>query len=236
MNVLSGVRRWATGHSPQIRDPARNIDCSAFEVDNWAVSRFVFGRLVPIIGMHPFPINEQVLMVAAVCRVKPSHILEWGTHIGKSARLFYETCKTFGIEAEIHSTDLPDNVGHAEHPGGRRGELVMGIQGVRLHLGDGLATSLKIMAGTNVKNPRPLFFIDGDHSYASVTRELGCIIEQSPDANILLHDTFFQSAESGYNTGPHAAVAAMMKQQPDRYVVMKQNLGLPGMTFLWRRP
>src|ERR1043166_6020595 len=52
------------------QDPAVNVHCQEFEVNNWLVSEFVLKTLVPIVGTHPFPLNELVLMVAAVCRLK----------------------------------------------------------------------------------------------------------------------------------------------------------------------
>ncbi|MDQ3112117.1 MAG: hypothetical protein M3R17_19715, partial [Bacteroidota bacterium] len=72
------------------KDPSLNENASEFEVNNWVVSEFVIDKLVPAVGMHPFPINELMLMTASVCRFKPELIFEWGTNIGKSARVFYE--------------------------------------------------------------------------------------------------------------------------------------------------
>ncbi|MDD2851999.1 MAG: class I SAM-dependent methyltransferase [Desulfuromonadaceae bacterium] len=210
-----------------------NRICGEFEVDNWAVSRFVMDRLLPVVGIHPFPLNEQMLMVAAVCRLQPTHIFEWGTNIGKSARLFYETCTALGMATEIHSIDLPDDIEHAEHPHAKRGYLVRGMAQVKLHLGDGLDTSLEILRNSPEMKARPLFFVDGDHGYTSVQRELAGIVEHVPQAHILLHDTFYQSDESGYNTGPYRAIAELLRDC-DQYRVVSQNIGLPGMTLLWQ--
>ena len=91
-------------------DPARNINSTEFEVDNWTISRFVLKRLIPLIGFRPFPLSELCLLSSAVCFFKPTHIFEWGTNIGKSARLFHETAKYFNISVEIHSIDLPDTL------------------------------------------------------------------------------------------------------------------------------
>lgn len=213
-----------------------NRGCREFEVNNWIISQFVVDRLVQIVGVHPFPINEQMLMVAAICRLRPTHIFEWGTNIGKSARIFYETCRGFGIAAEVHSVDLPDEVEHAEHPGEKRGHLVRGIPGVQLHLGDGLDTSLQILATCGAAEVRPLFFLDGDHGYASVRRELEGIIEQVPLAGILLHDTFYQSEQSGYNVGPYRALVDVLADNEGTFKILSQNIGLPGMTLLWQAP
>lgn len=215
-------------------DPVLNESSDFFEINNWTISEFVVKRLVPLVGCHPFPLNEQILMTAAVCRVRPSHILEWGTNIGASARIFHEIRKAFSLNIEIHTTDLPDHEMHEEHPGRQRGRLVRGIPDVNLHQGDGLDVSLGIVEAF----PKPVkafFFLDGDHSYDSVSRELKKIIGQVPSASILVHDTFCQSSESGYNTGPYCAIQDVLRETGALYDTNSQNLGLPGMTFLWKR-
>ena len=165
------------------------MNCTEFEVNNWIISDFVVHHLLPIVGFHPFPLSELQLMVASVCRLRPTHIFEWGTHLGKSARIFYEKVKAFKISAEIHSIDLPDNIDHTEHPKSDRGRMVKEIKEVQLYTGDGLEKSFdlyqKLKGNINV-----LFYLDGDHKYESVYRELTFITEKIPKANILLHDTF----------------------------------------------
>lgn len=217
------------------QDPAMNVHCGEFEVNNWLVSEFVLNTLVPIVGVHPFPLNELVLMVAAVCRLKPDRIYEWGTHLGKSARVFYETARHFGLDVEIHSVDLPDHVIHQEHPGHQRGMLVKGLQDVHLHQGDGLSVCLDIQAQAATPK-QTLIFIDGDHSYASVRRELAGIMTGIPEAHILLHDTFFQSSESGYNVGPYRAISEAITETDVRYRLLSTQTGLPGMTLLYQLP
>ncbi|HBG06021.1 MAG: hypothetical protein A2075_15660 [Geobacteraceae bacterium GWC2_58_44] len=215
-------------------DPLRNQGSAFLEVDNWILSRFVTERLLPVVGFHPFPLNELMLMTAAVCRIKPTHILEWGTNIGVSARIFHETCAAFNIAAEIHSIDLPDHESHVEHPGQERGRLVRGIARVRLHQGDGLEVALSILAADPAAC-RPLFFLDGDHSYDSVYRELASIVTRVPSASVLVHDTFQQSVDSGYNTGPYRAVQDVLRSTGTGLQVVSQDLGLPGMMLLWKR-
>jgi hypothetical protein len=212
-------------------DPAKNLSCSRFEVDGWAVSNFVLQKIVPVAGVHPFPLQELMLMVSATCRLKPPVIFEWGTNIGKSARIFYETVSHYKISSQIHSIDLPDEVSHIEHPMEKRGALVQGISAVMLHQGDGLSTSLRIWK--DAASPvNPLFFIDGDHGYESVRREIDGILHSIPQASILLHDTFYQSPESHYNIGPHQAVNETIRKFPERFEVIHSGLSLPGMTLL----
>lgn len=231
LNKLELIAR-GTSTPRRYRDPVVNGEWTEFEVDKWIISDFIVNRLVPIVGTHPYPLDELLLMAAALCRLKPTHIFEWGTHVGKSARIFYEIAKGFGITTEIHSIDLPDESDHPEHPGRKRGLLVKDIPEVRLHQGDGLEESLKIVEGLK-GTFRPLFFLDGDHEYASVMRELVGIMTKVPNAAILLHDAFYQSAESGYNTGPYRAVVDALKSVPNRYERVSANTGLPGMTLLY---
>ena len=60
----------------EFEDPSINSNSTEFEVNNWIISRFVIDKLVPVVDIVPFPVNEQALMVASVCRIKPTHIFE----------------------------------------------------------------------------------------------------------------------------------------------------------------
>lgn len=232
MTAIRALARAFRPHPVSVETPVKGRSSTEFEVDNWAISDFVLHKLVPVVGTHPFPLHELMLIVAAVCRTDPSQIFEWGTNIGKSARIFYECTTHYRINAAIHSTDLPDAVSHAEHPHGERGRLVRGLPRVHLHQGDGLETSLALwrVAG---RQPRPLFLADGDHAHESVLRELMGITAEIPDASILVHDAFYQSSESGYNVGPHRAITDIFEQMPGRYRRLDSGLGLPGLTFVY---
>ena len=213
-------------------NPARNPASREFEVDGWVTSAFVARTLVPVVGVHPFPLQELMLMTATVCRFEPPLIFEWGTNIGKSARIFHEIAQYFRIKTTIHSCDLPDHVEHVEHPHAQRGAMVRGLEGVELHQGDGLTTALGLWEQAG-RPPSPLFFLDGDHSYASVKREIDGILAVVPDPVLLLHDTFLQSSESGYNIGPRQAVEETLEADPGRFRAVHSGLSLPGMTLLY---
>lgn len=203
-------------------------------MDKWVLSDFLVERLIPIVGVRPFPLDELMLLAGAVCRIKPTHIFEWGTNIGKSARVFHEVSAAFGVDCEIHSIDLPDDADHGEHPRSEHARLVRGISRVRLHRGDGVSVALSL-AETAGADARPLFFLDGDHSYESVARELREVDARTTRAHILVHDTFHQSAESGYNVGPRRAIDEFIPRAARRYDRLDTQLGLPGMTLLWNR-
>lgn len=221
---------------PSKSSVALNSSSERLEVDNWAVSEFVVYDLVPVVGVHPYPLSELCLMTAAVAALNPTHIFEWGTNLGKSARVFYEAARKFGVTCQIFSIDLPDEIEHVEHPHEKRGILVKGLDGITLLLGDGLETSLA-RCREQKRDDRfvPLFFIDGDHSYESVRRELSAVVTEVPEAHILLHDTFYQSDESGYNVGPFRAIEDVLAETGVAYRRISQDTGLPGMTLLYRK-
>src|SRR3974390_1669635 len=212
-------------------DPVRNATATEFEVDLWTLSEFLLDKIVPVVGIHPYPLNELLLMTASACRLKPSVVFDWGTHIGVSARVFYECAQAFKLGFEIHSVDLPPDATHVEHPGHEHGRLVRGLQKVHLHRGEGVEGALKLWRELG-QPKRPLFFVDGDHAYDSVLNELSEIFETIPDASALAHDTFYQSAESNYNIGPARAIDEIVEKFPARFRVIKSGLGLPGMTLL----
>jgi cephalosporin hydroxylase len=232
MSLLSKFVGRSLNAASSKDNPAKNPGCSELEVDAWQLSSFIVERLVPVVGTHPFPLNELMLMSATVCRFRPSHIFEWGTHIGKSARAFFEVTRHYGIPAEIHSVDLPDDIDHVEHPSSERGRMVRGLAGVYLHQGDGLDASIALWKKAG--RPEPvLFFVDGDHSEQSVYRELSGIVTEVSRPIVLLHDSFYQSAQSGYNIGPHRAIERLLSDSRGRFKRIDSGIGLPGMTLLY---
>ena len=211
-------------------DPIINNSATELEVNINNITHFVISDLLPIVGVSPYPINELMLMTATICSIKPDYLFEWGTHLGISARIFYEISKNYSLNIEIHSIELADEADHIEHPCEQCGIKVKGINEVQLHRGDGLETSLEIASKLS-NNKKLFFFLDGDHSYKSVKRELTGIGNKYPNMSMLIHDTFFQSSESGYNIGPYQAIQDFIRQNKS-YKVISTNIGLPGMTFL----
>ncbi|KQC02939.1 MAG: hypothetical protein APR54_09800 [Candidatus Cloacimonas sp. SDB] len=212
-------------------DLINNKNCSEFEVNNWIISNFIIKKLVPVVGIKPYPLSEQLLMVATLCRFHPTHIFEWGTNIGKSARIFYETSKYFQIHSNIHSIDLPEEVDHIEHPHKKRAKLLKNIHEINLYQGDGLDISLEICE--KITHGNILFFLDGDHDYNSVKRELDGILSTIKFPVILVHDTFYQSSNSHYNIGPYLAIKDILNMNKTQIKTLSMNTGLPGMTLLY---
>lgn len=225
--------RWEA--SRRLRQGWRPVDYPTrsstlrFEVNAWEIGLFVSTRLVPRVGVHPFPPNELMLMVGALLWTEPDVVIEWGTNIGISARVFHETKQRFGLGPPIHSIDLPADQGHAEHPGKRRGLLVR-RKDVHLHLGDGAETACRILTAEAYQCP--LVFIDGDHRKDSVMRDITTVLETAPRAHVLIHDTFFQPGSS-YNHGPHEAVSEVRTGIASGFETVFQEVGRPGMTFLY---
>lgn len=106
---------------------------------------------------------------------------------------------------QLSSIDLPDDVPHTSWPSA--GKTHPAKSRVFLHQGDGVETALKLF--NSIPNCRPLFFLDGDHAYASVKRELSCILDAIADPKILLHDTLWQEPSARYNVDPADAIAAV---------------------------
>jgi hypothetical protein len=202
-------------------------ETGTFQIDNYPISKFLVEELLPVAGHWPYPPPEVHLMVAAVCWVRPNLIIEWGTNVGNSARIFWHTLKKFDIPCHTHSIDLPADVEHPENVKSSRGNLVKDLSDISLHLGDGLEIALRIVRD-RPPSARCLFFVDGDHAYESVTRELEGIMNNAPGAAILLHDTL-----SSLKRWPHEALQDVLKSRPGAYRVVSTDIGLPGMSFVY---
>ncbi len=111
--------------------------------------------------------------------------------------------------------------------------LVKGIKEVTLHRGDGISKAMELYKSFG-KVSRVLFFVDGDHSYESVKRELGTILTEVDNPSVLLHDTFYQSKESTYNIGPYEAIGDLLKDSKKGYKIIATQGGLPGTTLLYQ--
>ena len=232
--ILSGPTNWAkfiTTHR-FYPDPVISEGGRVLEINNWVISDFVAHKLTRVVGYKPYPLSELELMVAAVCRLHHGVIFEWGTHLGISARVFYETVRAFGLMIKIHTIDLPANVHHPEHPGRDMGRLIKGLPLILRHRGDGLSVALREIEKMSSAK-RFLFFLDGDHQFTSVSRELLGIIKKIPKADILIHDTIDLGPRSGCGNGPHRAVDFILQKYPGRFQKIELVQGRPGMTYLY---
>src|SRR5208283_6075124 len=93
MGQLGKIRSWllpGTKKPPAYRADLTPDTRSLPEADKWALSEFILQELVPVVDVHPYPLDELLLMCSTLAFFKPDAIFEWGTHAGKSARIFYE--------------------------------------------------------------------------------------------------------------------------------------------------
>lgn len=130
--------------------------------------------------------DEVRFFAETIWELQPTHIFEWGTNVGASARVFYELTRIGGIRCDVHTTEHPDHATH-DHPGHLLGRWLKGCN-VKMHTGDGVNVSLAEYVHAGAPE-QVLFFLDGDHSYAAVLRELEAIAATAPSAVILVHDT-----------------------------------------------
>lgn len=145
-------------------------------------------NLIKSLQIPAYGDDEIMFMGETAKLLQPTFVFDWGTNRGSSARVFYEASKMFGYPCEIHTTDLPDSEGwkSPEFPGQDLGLFFRGLPDIHIHRGDGVDESLKVY---REKNPsRAIFFVDGDHHYEPVTRELNAIFAGAPTAVILCHD------------------------------------------------
>jgi hypothetical protein len=181
---------------------------------------------MPVIGPFPYPPHELMLMGAAAIWLRPRLIIEWGTNVGASARVWWEVAKRYGLDTEIHSIDLPTGADHFEHPGRNRGVLVRGL-GVTLHQGDGVEVACDLISKRHVV--APLIFIEGDHSASAVLREGSEIWHLCPAASILFHDTF---ESRGSQSGPREALGQLLAMRQDKPRLYEMQIGPAGMILV----
>lgn len=209
----------------------------ALAADQHQVSVAVATVLAPLLGVHPLPVAEQALMASAVCFLAPTVVFEWGTHLGVSARAWYEIRRHFGLHYDIHTYDLPPDVPHPEQPGAERGALLRGLPGqIELHTNDAVmhSTALWNSVYKHAAHPLPLFFLDGDHGRDTVFRELTTIYRAvGCRAQFLVHDTLPRPhPASDFADGPWRAVQDFIAHH-NGYRVYSAHAGLPGMTLLY---
>jgi cephalosporin hydroxylase len=234
IGIINKVKHLLFSDKKIIKYTSFPEDFDEFEINKWLISEFILKKIIPIVGHHPYPLDELILMIGSVCKFKPTYIFEWGTHVGKSARIFHETVKYFNLDSEIHSFDLPDNIDHIEHPKHTRGHYIKKIKSVKLYQEDGVLKSIEIYNNSFKKNKSSLFYLDGDHNYETVVTELERIVENIDNPIFLLHDTFFQSSESSYNIGPNQAIDNFLVTHSE-YKLVTTQMGLPGMTLLYKK-
>lgn len=95
------------------------------------------------------------------------------------------------------------------------------------HIGDGYDCASELICAR--PEAEHLLFLDGDHAYESVLKELH-LAAMFRSGCLLVHDTFYQPSSS-YNHGPYLAIEDFRKEFPFSQVLHLAT-GLPGMSYL----
>jgi cephalosporin hydroxylase len=216
---------------------SKNKNPWCLEANTAELDRFVLEKILPKTGLL-YPLAEISLMALAADRVRPTHILEWGTNIGGSAKIFHTITEALQLNTAIHTWDLPEDVPHGQHPGKDHGKLARGLPRVHFHRQDGLQGALAKMESERAQFPkiRPLFFVDGDHSYASVIREIAGLVSVQDEFHLLAHDTFVQKPDAkGQSRESWIGCPTALEAFAKDYRWLNVGFGKPGMAYLWGR-
>jgi hypothetical protein len=216
---------------------SKNSHLWCCESDPGQLDNFVLEKILPKTGLL-YPLAEISLMALVVDRVKPTHIFEWGTNIGCSAKIFHHITESLGMDIPIHTWDLPEDVPNGQHPRENHARLAKGLARVHFHRDDGLRGALAKYQIEKTRDPktRPLFFADGDHSYESVIREITGIVSAQEEFHLLAHDTFAQKPDvKGQSRESWVGCPTALELAAQDYRWLNVGFGNPGMAYLWGR-
>ena len=231
--VLDSIKCWLRRVLSRLPKPPRQYsleDCEAkYPEDTIGVNKSILSEIVlrisRIIGTCPYPLDEQMLMGYAFIRSKPDIVLDCGTNVGKSARFFYEFARQVRHPCEVHTIDLMGPT-HPECPWSSLGRYIRGLP-ITQHIGDSYEIGIKLIEAFPAR--RYLIFIDGDHTYAGVKKDIQLLDRAKPGSAALFHDaTFFLPKLS---PDICRAIDEYVEAYPVAYVY-HQGMGLPGMSYV----
>lgn len=165
------------------------------------------------LGIPGYGDDEVAFMAETVLDAQPDVVFDWGTNRGSSARIFYETVHAACWPARVVTIDLPDGNAHPDFPGVDLGFFVRRLP-VEILRGDGA----EVATGMARPSEATVFFVDGDHSEATVRRELALIRDRVPGATVLLHDARLD--------GPRAGARVLLADQRYRATWLWSNAGM----------
>ena len=168
---------------------------------------------IGLVGYSPEELN---MILDTMLDQQTDLVVEWGTNIGQSARIFYEAREWLGLPCVIHSVEIQRELGPVW--GYERGHWVKDLD-VRLHIGDGVTRGVDLWHASGAH--RPLFFLDDNHAESEVLRQLRMIAVEAPEAVMLIHDT--HTPVYGNEIGasywmlhePGVAIQTFLKESPD---------------------
>ena len=222
---LTGKHRSPDGADELITSWTATPRPALLEVNKWAASSMVLA-LQRIVGDQPYPLDELLMMTAVFAYHRPEVVIDIGTHLGKSARVWHELSTRLQTGSTVHTIDVLDPT-HPEFPSARHAEFVRNTP-VKTHIGDGAAVAADLIRAEPGR--RFLLFLDGDHRYETVLQELELVRLLADESGVLLHDTFYQPSSS-YNHGPYLALQHFAKTFPTKQM-LHMHAGLPGMSYM----
>lgn len=168
---------------------------------------------ISLLGMSDYSGEDIAFMARVVDETSPTHIFEWGTNAGASARIFYELTQTRRPRVELHSIDWREPGSTCfEYPDLCQGYWVR-WRPVFLHTGDGLKTTLALF---EMEGPeRALVYLDDGHLFQENLDALTALHREHPDAAILVDD-----ARTGE---PRAALEEFFLVNPDAYTSVSNH-------------
>lgn len=152
-------------------------------------------KRVRAFGLPAYGNQEVEFFENVLGRLRPTHVFEWGTNVGASARLFHEASLELNYKCEVHTVEIPDDLAllDRDHPGQRYGQWIEGLP-IHTHRGFGLIESIRLHKELGPE--RALFFLDGNHSYGVVLAELEEVAALDPGAVMMVHDTILYTGEA----------------------------------------
>lgn len=153
--------------------------------------------------------EEIEFIYTTMAEFKPDFLVEYGTNIGQSARIFHEARKWLQIDCVIHSVEIQRELGAGwPHP---RGHYVKDLP-VNLHIGDGVTRGVELFHASGAH--RPLFFLDDNHAESEVLRQMNLIHVECPEAVMLIHDTHTMTPDGLRLHEPGVAVYKFLDKVP----------------------
>jgi cephalosporin hydroxylase len=179
------------------------------------------------LGLTGYSPEEIELIYTTMSEYQPDLVIEWGTNIGTSARIFHEARQLLDLACVIHSVEIMPDLGDSWVF--KRGHHVQGLP-VNLHIGDGVTRGIELWHSSGAH--RPLFFLDDNHAETEVLRQLRLIHLEAPQAVMLVHDTHTPFGDGLRLHEPGVAVQTFL-QEAD-YVMVEVLVG-QCMVRLWPR-
>ena len=180
------------------------------------------------LGLLGYTPPEVTFLYETMETLRPGIIVEWGTNVGYSARILYEAKVLLGLRTAVHSVDIAREapILRPEDEGKERGHHVQGLN-VALHVGHGAQEAVSITAMSG--RARPLFFVDDNHGYDMLSRDLEMLARDTPLAVLVVHDVTLSTLRF---TEADMAVRNFFVRHVGSYVADEVAEG-SGMVRLW---